>query len=61
MESKKIKMVKNTAPKTLAEQEKNLIEKALKRNGYRRKKAAEELGITERTLYRKIKEYDLKQ
>ena len=33
-----------------------LIRKALERNGGRRKKAAEELGISERTLYRKIKE-----
>ena len=34
----------------------DLIRKALERNGGRRKKAAEELGISERTLYRKIKE-----
>ena len=33
-----------------------LIRKALERNGGRRKPAAEELGISERTLYRKIKE-----
>ena len=33
-----------------------LIRKALERNGGRRKKAAEELGISERTLYRKIKD-----
>jgi DNA-binding NtrC family response regulator len=33
-----------------------LIRKALERHGGRRKKAAEELGISERTLYRKIKE-----
>ena len=42
---------------TLQEQEKILIEKALKRHQGRRKDAAEELGISERTLYRKIKEY----
>lgn len=42
---------------TLHEQEKILIEKALKRHQGRRKDAAEELGISERTLYRKIKEY----
>ena len=33
-----------------------LIRKALERHGGRRKPAAEELGISERTLYRKIKE-----
>ena len=42
---------------TLQEQEKIMIEKALKRHQGRRKDAAEELGISERTLYRKIKEY----
>ena len=42
---------------TLQEQEKILIEKALHRHQGRRKDAAEELGISERTLYRKIKEY----
>jgi transcriptional regulator with PAS, ATPase and Fis domain len=42
---------------TLQEQEKILIEKALKRHQGRRKDAADELGISERTLCRKIKEY----
>ena len=42
---------------TLQKQEKILIEKALQRHQGRRKDAAEELGISERTLYRKIKEY----
>ena len=42
---------------SLQEQEKILIEKALQRHQGRRKDAAEELGISERTLYRKIKEY----
>lgn len=44
---------------SLVDQEKELILKALKKHGNRRKKAAEELGISERTLYRKIKEYDI--
>jgi transcriptional regulator with PAS, ATPase and Fis domain len=42
---------------TLQEQEKILIEESLIRHQGRRKDAAEELGISERTLYRKIKEY----
>lgn len=36
-----------------------LIKKALSKYNGRRKKAAQELGISERTLYRKIKQYDL--
>ena len=35
------------------------IKKALERNKGKRKAAATELGISERTLYRKIKQYDL--
>lgn len=43
----------------LEEQEVELIKRALDRNKGKRKAAAEELGISERTLYRKIKQYDL--
>lgn len=39
--------------------EKDLIRKALQKHRGRRKDAADELGISERTLYRKIKQYDL--
>lgn len=39
--------------------ERELIKKALKKHNNKRKHAAKELGISERTLYRKIKEYDL--
>lgn len=41
---------------SLADQEKDLIVKALAKHRNKRKLAAEELGISERTLYRKIKE-----
>jgi transcriptional regulator with PAS, ATPase and Fis domain len=44
---------------SIADNEKELIIKALDKHNNRRKKAAEELGISERTLYRKIKEYDI--
>ncbi|NJL74064.1 MAG: sigma 54-interacting transcriptional regulator [Saprospiraceae bacterium] len=44
---------------SLTDNEKNLIRKALRKYNGRRKDAADELGISERTLYRKIKEYDL--
>lgn len=43
------------------EMEKNLIIKALNKHGGRRKNAATDLGISERTLYRKIKEYDIEE
>lgn len=45
----------------LADREKEFIEKALKKHKGRRRDAANELGISERTLYRKIKEYDVKE
>lgn len=44
---------------SLEEMEKNLIRKALKKHNNRRKEAADDLGISERTLYRKIKHYEL--
>lgn len=44
---------------SLADKEKELIIKALERHRGRRKEAAIDLGISERTLYRKIKEYNL--
>ncbi len=44
---------------SLVDKEKELIQKALVKHRNRRKSAAAELGISERTLYRKIKEYDI--
>ena len=43
----------------LADKEKELIVLALKKHHGRRKEASEDLGISERTLYRKIKDYKL--
>ena len=43
----------------LATLERQAIQEALGRHGGNRRRAAEELGISERTLYRKIKEYGL--
>ena len=45
--------------KSIEEMEKDMIRKALKKFNNRRKDAADELGISERTLYRKIKEYNI--
>lgn len=44
---------------SLEDREKDLIRKALEKHRGKRKHAASELGISERTLYRKIKEYKL--
>jgi transcriptional regulator with PAS, ATPase and Fis domain len=44
---------------SLEAKEIELIKKSLERNKGKRKAAADELGISERTLYRKIKQYDL--
>ncbi|MEI7803095.1 MAG: helix-turn-helix domain-containing protein, partial [Bacteroidota bacterium] len=44
---------------SLIDKEKEMIEKALKKHRSRRKDAARDLGISERTLYRKIKEYNI--
>ncbi|MEY2738986.1 MAG: hypothetical protein RL259_895, partial [Bacteroidota bacterium] len=44
---------------SLEAKEIELIKKSLERNRGKRKAAADELGISERTLYRKIKQYDL--
>ncbi len=44
---------------SLQEKEKEIIQKAIEKHRGKRKSAAQELGISERTLYRKIKEYNI--
>ena len=46
---------------SIEKKEKELIIKALRKNNNRRKNAAKDLGISERTLYRKIKEYEIEE
>ncbi|MFM8837962.1 MAG: helix-turn-helix domain-containing protein, partial [Bacteroidota bacterium] len=46
---------------SLMEVEKRLIDKAIRKYAGKRRQAAAELGISERTLYRKIKEYGLEE
>ena len=46
---------------SLEKQEKGMIIRALQKNKNKRKYAAQDLGISERTLYRKIKQYDIEE
>ena len=46
---------------SIVKKEKELIIRALRKNNNKRKYAARDLGISERTLYRKIKEYELEE
>ena len=46
---------------SLERQEKEMIIKALRKNNNKRKYAAQALGISERTLYRKIRQYDIEE
>ncbi len=48
-----------STPRSLEETEREMIRESLERNGGRRKATAQELNISERTLYRKIREYGL--
>jgi DNA-binding NtrC family response regulator len=45
----------------IVDKEKELIIKALKKHKGKRKDAASDLGISERTLYRKLKEYNIEE
>lgn len=57
--NKEERIIDVAATISLADQEKNLIKQSLERHKGKRKLAATELGISERTLYRKIKEFKL--
>lgn len=46
---------------SIEKKEKELIMRALRKNNNKRKYAARDLGISERTLYRKIKQYELEE
>ena len=53
------KSIESQETLSLFDQEKILIEKCLKKHNGNRKNASSELGISERTLYRKIKEFGI--
>jgi transcriptional regulator with PAS, ATPase and Fis domain len=54
-----IQEVKAIESLSIQEKELELIKKSLEKHAGKRKLAAKELGISERTLYRKIKQFDL--
>lgn len=54
-----VSLPRNTYPKTMAGKEKQIIEEALVKNAGFRKETADELGMSERTLYRKLKKYGI--
>ena len=54
-----IETVEEDESLSLQDKEVEMIKKSLEKNNNKRKLAAKELGISERTLYRKIKQYDL--
>ncbi len=54
-----VEYFKEDEPITLADMEREMIRKTLEKHRGRRKPAAEELQISERTLYRKIKDYEI--
>lgn len=54
-------LIEENADLNLEKMERKMIEESLRRNRYKRKLAALELGISERTLYRKIKDYGLEE
>ena len=58
-ETEKVEQIKETTSLSLEQTEKDLICKALEKHKGKRKDAAKELGISERTLYRKINEYQI--
>ncbi len=53
--------IEATEDLNIADMEKRMIERALRKHRNRRKNAAAELGLSERTLYRKIKDYGLEE
>jgi transcriptional regulator with PAS, ATPase and Fis domain len=64
LDSEEIQDVSHTAEDdslSIEKKEKELIMRALHKNNNRRKNAARDLGISERTLYRKIKQYELEE
>ncbi len=59
MEEEKKETTPHTSPQNIKDIERTAIIEALERNNGKRNLAAKELGFSERTLYRKLIEYDL--
>lgn len=58
-EAEEVDTIEENQPRSLEDTERELIRQTLTQTNGRRKAAADKLGISERTLYRKIKEYGL--
>ena len=59
VEDVEVEEIKNSDSLNLNDLGRQMVERALEKNGGNRKKAAAELGISDRTLYRRIKQYGL--
>ncbi|MBX7107921.1 MAG: sigma-54 dependent transcriptional regulator [Chitinophagales bacterium] len=59
IDSNQVKPIEVEESLSLMDKEKEMIQRALKKHRQKRKDAARDLGISERTLYRKIKEYKI--
>lgn len=59
VEDVEVEEIKDSDSLNLNDLGRQMVERALEKNGGNRKKAAAELGISDRTLYRRIKQYGL--
>ena len=59
VEDVEVEEIKDSDSLNLNDRGRQMVERALEKNGGNRKKAAAELGISDRTLYRRIKQYGL--
>ena len=60
-ESLEAEEIKEPESLNLTDLSRQMLEKALERNGGNRKRAAQELGISDRTLYRRLKQFGLEK
>ena len=61
LEEAEAEEIKEPESLNLTDLSRQMLEKALERNGGNRKRAAQELGISDRTLYRRLKQYGLEK
>jgi DNA-binding NtrC family response regulator len=61
LEDAEAEEIKEPESLNLTDLSRQMLEKALERNGGNRKRAAQELGISDRTLYRRLKQFGLEK